>query len=290
MRPEDVVRGAIRFAALPDLFLRVTRMVDDPRSSGGMIARAIGEDPALTARLLRIANSPLYGFTARIDTISRAITVIGTRGLRDLMLAYAAMDVMTRFRDGLIDMEDYWRRSLLCALTARQLGLRSRVVEAESLFVAGLLYDIGQLIIAHKLPEMARETHLRAKDSGMRLHLLERSVIGFDHAAVGGELLRQWRLPDPVWEAVRCHHAPGEARHGLLHAGLVHIAATVADSPYTLPLPAADAPALVRHLAREVDPIGWALTGLHADDLIDVHAGAVAQLSQLSDTLLPRAA
>lgn len=290
MRPEDLVRGTIRLAALPDLFIRITRMVDDPRSSGGMIARVIGEDPALTARLLRIANSPLYGFPARIDTISRAITVIGTRGLRDLVLAYAVMDVMARFRGGPIDMEDYWRRSLLCALTARQLGIRSRVPEAESLFVAGLLYDIGQLIIAHKLPEMARETHMRAKDGGMRLHLLERSVIGFDHAAVGGELLRQWRLPDAIREAVRCHHAPGEARHEPFYAGLIHIAATVADSPYTSPLTAADASALAHYLAREVDPIGWALTGLNADALVDVHTEALAQRSQLSDTLLPRAA
>lgn len=290
MRPEDLVKGAIRLAALPDVFIRISRMVDDPRSSGNMIARVISEDPALTARLLRIANSPLYGFTARIDTISRAITVIGTRGLRDLVLAYAALDIMGRFRGGLIDIEDYRHRSLLCGLIARLLGVRARLADAESLFVAGLLYDIGQLIIANKLPEMARETLLRAKDSGTPLHLLERGVIGFDHAEVGGELLRQWLLPDALWEAVKCHHAPGEARNAVINAALVHLAAVIADSPYTGPLRDADRAALAHHLAREADPVSWAVSGLNADALIEVHAEAVDQLTQLSATLLPRAA
>lgn len=290
MRPEDLVKGAIRLASLPEVFFKITRMVDDPRVSGGMIARVIGEDPALTARLLRIANSPLYGFPARIDTITRAITVIGTRGLRDLVLAYAAVDVLTRFRDGVIDMAAYWRRSLFCALTARLLGVRSRVIEAESLFVAGLLCDIGQLIIANKLPEMARETHLRARDSGMHLYLLERGVIGFDHAAVGGELLRQWQLPDYIWEAVKCHHAPAEARNGALNAALLHIAAAVADSPYTDHLSPQDETALAHCLSREVDPVAWAVTGLNTDALIALHAEASGQLAPLSDTMLQKAA
>ncbi|MCC6208609.1 MAG: HDOD domain-containing protein [Gammaproteobacteria bacterium] len=290
MRPEDLVKGVIRLASLPDMFIRISQMVDDPRSSGNMIARIIGEDPALTARLLRIANSPLYGFTARIDTIARAITVIGTRGLRDLVLAYAALDIMGRFKGGLIDLEDYRRRSLLCALVARLLGVRARVADAESLFVAGLLYDIGQLIIADKLPEMARETLLRAKDSGAHLHLLERGVIGFNHAEVGGELLRQWLLPDALWEAVKCHHAPGEARNAVFNAALVHLAAVIADSPFTEPLRDANKTPLAEYLAREVDPIGWAITGLNADTLIEVHAEAIAQLAQLTDTLFSQAA
>ncbi|MBL0028412.1 MAG: HDOD domain-containing protein [Rhodanobacteraceae bacterium] len=289
IRPEDLVKGAVRLVSLPDVFVRVTRMVDDPRASGTMIARVIGEDPALTARLLRIANSPLYGFPARIDTISRAIAVIGTRGLRDLVLAYAAIDVLSRFKDGLIDMRAFWRRSLLCALVARLLGVRSRVVEAESLFVAGLLHDIGQLVIANKLPEMAREVHLRAGD-GMACHLLERAVIGFDHAEVGGELLRQWQLPEQLWEPVRCHHAPGEARQHALIAALVHIAAVVAAHPYPTDLTPQDETALAHCLAAEVDPVAWAVANLNADVVISLYRDACAQLAPLADTMLPKAA
>ena len=85
IRPEDLVKGAVRLVSLPDVFVRVTRLVDDPRASSAMIARVIGEDPALTARLLRIANSPLYGFPARIDTITRAIAVIGTRDRKSVV-------------------------------------------------------------------------------------------------------------------------------------------------------------------------------------------------------------
>jgi HD-like signal output (HDOD) protein len=290
MRPEDLVKGAVRLISLPEVFVKVTRMVDDPRTSGAMIARVIGEDPVLTARLLRVANSPLYGFPTRIDTISRAIAVIGTRGLRDLVLAYAAIDALSRFKDGLIDMAGFWHRSLFCALTARLLGVRLRVIEAEALFVTGLLHDIGQLIIVHKLPEMARETHLRARDSGMRLHILEHAVIGFDHAEVGGELLRQWLLPEPIWEAVRCHHSPGEARRHSLNAALIHIAAIVAETSYGGDLSPQDETALAYHLAAEIDPIAWAVTGLNSDVLIALYQEAADQLVPLSQTMLPQAA
>jgi putative nucleotidyltransferase with HDIG domain len=290
VRPEDLVKGAVRLVSLPEVFLKVSRMVDDPRASGIMIARVIGEDPALTARLLRIANSPLYGFPARIDTISRAIAVIGTRGLRDLVLAYAAIDMLSHFKGGPIDMEDFRRRSLLCALTARLLGVRCRVIEPESLFVSGLLHDIGQLIIASKLPEMARETRLRARDSGMQLHLLERAVIGFDHAEVGGELLRQWQLPEQIWEAVKYHHAPGEAQHSPLHTAILHIADVAADVPVSPVLSSRDETSLAHQLAAEINPIAWALTALNADTLMPLYREALSQLAPLSETMLVKAA
>lgn len=290
IRPEDLVKGAVRLVSLPEVFLKVTRLVDDPRASGIMIARVIGEDPALTARLLRIANSPLYGFPARIDTISRAIAVIGTRGLRDLVLAYAAIDVLSHFKDGLIDLGDFQRSSLLCALTARLLGVRCRVIEPEALFVSGLLHDIGQLIMANKLPEMAREARLRARDSTMPLHLLERAVIGFDHADVGGELLRQWQLPQQLWESVKCHHAPAEAQHSPLHAAIIHIADAVTYASASPELSCRDATSLAHHLAAEINPIAWALTGLNADTLMPHYREAFSQLEPLSETMLVKAA
>lgn len=290
IRPEDLVKGAVRLISLPEVFLKVTQMADDPHASGAAIAQVIGKDPALTARLLRIANSPLYGFPTRIDTFTRAIAVIGTRGLRDLVLAYTAVDAFSRFRNGLIDMEAFWRRSLLCAIVARHLGIHSKVVQAESLFASGVLHDIGQMIILNKLPEMARETHLRARDSGIPLHILERAVIGFSHAEVGGELLRQWMLPAGIWEGVKCHHAPGEARHSAPSAAIIHIASVVAGNPYAPALSFQDENSLAYHLAAEVDPIAWGLTGLNSDILVPLYRDALAQLDPLSETMLPKAA
>ena len=86
MEPQDLVRGAVKLVTLPEIFIKVNSMVDDPTCSASDIGKYISKDPALTAKLLKIANSPLYGFPSRIDTVSRSITVIGTRGLRDLRL------------------------------------------------------------------------------------------------------------------------------------------------------------------------------------------------------------
>ena len=179
-------------------------------------------DPVLSAAAT--ANSAFCGFPSRIDTIGRAVTVIGTRALRDLVLAVSAPGILP-------DADTRYARllghSLRSAALARLLASRCKLAEPESLFAAGLLHDVGQLIILAKLPEIGRETRWRALDCGVALHLVEQEVIGFDHAEVGGELLRQWQLPRSLWEAVACHHRPAVARDRLT-AAIICLADTLA--------------------------------------------------------------
>lgn len=245
--PEDLVKGSVRLLSPPEVFIRVSRMVEDPKCSGAALAQTISRDPALTARLLRLANSPFYGFPSRIETIERALTVIGTRALRDLVLAACAAGMFVRMP--ISDMQAFWRHSLMSGLTSRLLGMRCGVREPEALFAAGLLHDVGQLIILAKLPEMGRETRLRARDSGLPLHALERAVLGFDHAEVGGELLRQWRLPQTLWEPVACHHRPASAARESLAAAIIHIADILAHE-----LPDASSPAALEELLTGIAP------------------------------------
>lgn len=232
VRPEDLVRGTVRLIVLPEVAIKVNRMVDDPRCSGVALAGLIGQDPALAARLLKIANSPFYRFPSQIATLSRAVTVIGRRGLRDLVLASSVCDLFARMGGDLLDKKSFWQHSLICGLYARLLGLRCGISEAESLFVSGLLHDIGQLVILEKLPEIGRQTQLCAQDGGSPLHLLEQAVIGCDHAEVGAELLRQWQLPVEIWEPVRYHHAPAIAEHAQLSAAIIHVANILAHESF----------------------------------------------------------
>jgi putative nucleotidyltransferase with HDIG domain len=273
---EDLVKGTLRLLSPPDVFIRLSRMVDDPSCSAGALARTIMGDPVLSARLLRLANSPFYGFPSRIDTIGRAVTVIGTRALRDLVLAVSAPGIFARMP--ILDMRAFWEHSLRTATLARLLAGRCKLAEPESLFAAGLLHDVGQLIILAKLPEIGRETRWRARDCGLELHMVEQEVIGFDHAEVGGELLRQWQLPRNLWEAVSCHHSPATARDRLA-ASIVCLADLLAHE-----LPDAGTPEARRQLSE------WLMSRPDFAPVLQHFGRDAGDLKQLREELLRQGA
>ncbi len=222
--PRELVTGSVDIASLPDIFFKVNEMVEDPYCSASDIGDVIKSDAPFTARLLKLVNSPFFGFPSRIDTVSRAITVIGTRELRDLILATSVVKNFTGIPADLVTMDQFWRHSIYCGLLARIIATHCREVNLERFFVAGLLHDIGSLLIYRKLPELARETLNRANYNGQVLHQAEREVLGFDHADVGGELLRTWRLPESLIEGIAFHHAPERATHHPREAAITHLA------------------------------------------------------------------
>lgn len=281
MEPKDLVRGTVRLVSLPDIFIKVNRMVDDPTSSASDIGKLISQDPTLTARLLKIANSPLYGFPSRIDTVSRSITVIGTRGLRDLILASQTIEMFSGFGNGFIDMYEFWRHSIYCGVLARILATKCNALHTEPFFVSGLLHDIGQLIILNKLPEMAKEAHLRSKDCAEPLFKLEDEIIGFNHAQVGGELLRMWKLPVNIRDAVAYHHAPGMATESPLGAAIVHMSTAIARKDDGVDISQADI---------YIDPLAWAITGLSEDIIVEIMQDARLQYQASLELFLPKAA
>jgi len=261
MQPQDLVRGTVKLVSLPEIFIKVNSMVDDPSCSASDIGRYISKDPALTARLLKIANSPLYGFPSRIDTVSRSITVIGTRGLRDLILASSTIDAFSKINSDFIDMNQFWSHSLYCGVLARILATKCNALHTEPFFVSGLLHDIGKLIIQHKLPEMAREVQIREDESTLERHELENEVIGFNHAQVGGELLRAWKLPVNIQDAVEFHHTPSMAKESPLGAAIIHIADSIAKS---------EGMAVSSDKNNRIEPIAWAITGLDQGSIDEV--------------------
>jgi HD-like signal output (HDOD) protein len=224
LETHDLVKSAGSISSLPTIFIRINDAVNNPRSSLADIGRVISEDPGLTARLLRIVNSAFYSFPSKIDTISRAVTIVGTQQLRDLALATSVMKVFKGIPDDLINMEAFWCHSIGCGITARVLASHRREANLERYFVTGMLHDIGRLLLFMNLPKQSRAALMRCQRSEELLYKVEREEIGFDHATVGSALLQAWNLPASLEEVVAFHHAPQKALRYPIETAIVHVA------------------------------------------------------------------
>lgn len=222
--PRELLEGCVEVASLPMIFFRINEAINSPRASVADISKIISEDPGLTARLLRIVNSPLYNFPGKIETISRAVVIVGTQQLRDLALATSVTKLFKGIPPDLVSMESYWQHSVACGLAARILATYRGETNVERFFVAGILHDIGRLLIYTKVEDLAREALGRCNSEGELLYVAEQKVIGFDHAAIGRVLIRAWRLPSSLEEVVAFHHDPRRASRFPVEAGIVHVA------------------------------------------------------------------
>lgn len=222
----ELVRGVEGLVTLSHVFIRINQLIDDPDSSMADIAKAVSQDPSFTVRLLRVANSSYYGFSSSIDTVDKAVSVIGTSRIRSLALSMSVASSFAGLPNDLVSMDNFWRHSLYCAVIARILARRAGKCDPEALFTAGLLHDVGELVIFNRLPEQAKEALLRVLDSvdDLPIHEAERQVLGFDHAQVGAELARQWNLPPLLQECIGCHHAIRDAESYPREVALVHLA------------------------------------------------------------------
>ena len=280
MSPQELVKGVVRLVSLPEVCTRVNEMVDDPHATFSDIGAVISQDTALTARLLRIVNSAFYGITVRIETVSRAITIIGARELRDLMIATSAVKLFDKIPNDLIDMTTFWRHSVYCGVVARLLASRCDVLHSERLFVAGLLHDVGSLIIYHKIPDLAREALLAADRNSGVLYQAEQEVMGFDHAQVGGELMREWRMPVTLQEAVEFHHDPGKAGEAPLECAIVYIANIMTKL--------AEQNDEIQEYLPSVDLQAWKITRLSENVIEPMLHEASAQFAEALNLILPQ--
>lgn len=227
---DELVFDINKLVTLPEVCLKVTAMVDDPDVSIDEIGKVISRDPSLTLKILKISNSAMYGHVSKIDTVSRAITLMGTRQIRDLVLATSAFDSFKGISNSLVTMEDFWYHSILCGLAANQLSKLCGLRNGEGLFVAGLLHDMGQLIMFNRLPELSQEAILLSMEGSeeYEMHEAEQKVFGFNHMDVGLRLAEQWKLPPYLKYCIGFHHFPGKSPDFKQEVSIIHIANTIA--------------------------------------------------------------
>lgn len=279
---EGIVQKVSNLVSPPAVWIRINEVVEDPAATAADLARVITKDPSLAAKLLKVVNSPFYNFRTRVDSISRAVTLLGINEVHSLATAITAASVFHRIPNNLVRPDTFWRHSIGCAIAARMAARRCGVLHPERLYVAGMLHDIGSPVLYQQFPDKATEALMAAGGDEDVLVAVEQELFGFDHAALGAALLHLWRLPDTLIESVAWHHDPQRAEHAALDASILHLANVAANrlagSSFVEGQPRTE-------LAP--DPLVWPITGLTEEFLDEAGATIEEELQQAIALFLP---
>ncbi len=213
----------------PDVCLKVNELVADDSTSLEQIALVIIRDPNLTARILKLANSAFYGLPGRVDTVTRAVMLLGMAEIHKIVLAVSAVESFSRLSSSVTNMNSFWRHGVYTGLVAQAIARRARILHPERLFVAGMLHDIGTLLINKRFPEIAQATIMEAAGDEDALQRFEMRDLGFDHALLAGMMLDSWHLPASLVDTVYWHHTPQRAIYAGAEAAVLKVADQVAN-------------------------------------------------------------
>ncbi|HED36586.1 MAG TPA: HDOD domain-containing protein [Gammaproteobacteria bacterium] len=283
-KPEDLVKGVVKLISLPEIYIRITQVLEDQNHNARQLGEIISHDPALTARILRIVNSAYYSLATRIELVSRAVSVIGEDDLRNLVLATSAVDTFKRIPNQLVDIDLFWRHSVHTGIISRLLSRHCNILHGERLFVAGMLHDIGKLVLYFKEPELSQQVLLHASESDGMLHKSEKELIGFTHGDVGAALIEAWKLSDTLKEVVAYHHTPLKAQKHPIETAIVHTANCIVNSI----CPDIEPDEHMLDDYPDFEPKTLQITGLDLKILPDVLKQAWEQAAEVLDIICPR--
>jgi len=204
---ERIVTHIEDLPTLPTTVLKITELINNPKSSARDIADIVTDDQVLTARLLKLVNSSFYGFPQKISTVTGAIVLLGFDAIRDLLLTTSIFDVfLTKNKAIKNDLEGLWKHSLGCAVAAKVIGSYTKHDKLEELFVAGLLHDIGKVVETLFFPDDFSRISSLVKQKRIRIVQAEEEILGFTHADTGKLLAEQWNLPPKLVSVIANHH------------------------------------------------------------------------------------
>lgn len=278
----ELVAGIRDLVMLPESYLRIQSLQRDPSSGIEDFARVVQGDPALAARVLRVANSAFFGVSRKVETITLAISLMGISRLHDLVLSTAVIGSFGKLSLAGVNQAVHWRRSIHVGILSRMLAEESGIFDSERLFVGGLLHDIGHLVMGVRAPQELASALEHSRAQSIPLASAERERLGFHYGEVGAALMKGWSFPDSLQEICQFHVNPQRAQKFPRECSLVHVAqhfVHAADpDPGSLPV----VPALA--------PVALELANLDAGSAQRVATASYEHLIEAVDLLMPRRA
>lgn len=220
---DDIVRQDLELASHHEIFRRVLQAANDPQSSAAYVAAVVSKDVALSAKLLKIVNTPYYGFPQRVDTLSRAIVLLGHNKIVNLALGISVVSMFKGLSSDMLDMAAFWRHSVACGVVGMTLAVHCGERDEERFFVAGLLHDLGRLIMLKNRIQAIQAVLGEGRSRKISLHALERERWGFSHSELAQRVLEKWQFPENLIIAIGHHHSPGACGYAR-EAAVTHVA------------------------------------------------------------------
>lgn len=206
----DIVGRVHTVPSLPEVVTQVIRLINDPRSSADQIHQIMVKDQAMAAKILRMVNSVYYGLPDPVHNLEQAIVILGFKTIRSIAMSIAVINLFQQ-QDANFNMKSFWTHSAVMAQISRLLAAKAQLPDPEQAFIAGLLKDIGMLILVEHAPEETKKMIAVAREFRYDIDHAARKVIASDHAEIGAWLCEKWELPDSLVDAIRCQNDLAQA-------------------------------------------------------------------------------
>lgn len=276
---DELIANSKELSSLPEIYIRVSELLDDANSTSEQIGAVVQTDPAITARILKVVNSSFYGFPSEIATISQAISILGRNPLRQILTGAVLGGVFSRLSNDVFLMDDFWQHSVLSAVMAKY--CYANIVgrnQSDELFIAGLIHDIGRLIIAHQLPEqsMAIQRTIDTEDN-LNIIDIEQQALGFTHSDVGAAIMKKWGLPKLLQTCALNHHTPNATEEFKKEVWILYIANSLANIPVT---------AEDQDIINTVESLtGWEQSGLTLKQICEAYTQSFEHYQMVIESL-----
>ncbi len=220
---EQALNEVTELISLPEVYIRVRQLMDDPSSDIYDFAEVISVDPNLSTRVLKVVNSAYFGFPRPVESIARAVNMIGIGLLHNMVLGVSAVASIALPND-IVPLRTFWRSSLYCGVLARLLGEKMKLENSQTLFIAGLLHDIGHLVMYSKLPKQSAAARQISEEQGIPDHVAELQVFGQHYGDIGAQLMQCWNLPEFLQTLTRYQPVPADASDLQMECAVLHLA------------------------------------------------------------------
>lgn len=202
---------------IPGVLRKLLTVIENPRISLNEIGSFISNDPVLTSRVLKVVNSPIYGFPGRISSVSQALILLGLNVVKGMLLGVSVFEVMQKTMVGL------WEHSMGCAITARIIAKKKELKEPEEISVAALLHDIGKVVLGLKFPDEYKKIIAEAETKDVFIFDAEKNYFGINHADAGAWIAQKWNFPRSLVEVIEYHHKPHLSKNVTMQTAIVHL-------------------------------------------------------------------
>ena len=278
--PQDLLRVTGRVPRLSSVYSRVKLMASRAEVPLKKIEREIQRDPAICARLPRLARILYPALDASATTVTEVLSILGGERIKHLLLVTAVAAAYRKIKSPQLDMRRFWRLAARRALLARLIALEAPHVDPTRAFVAGLLADVGHLLLHLGIPVPAQDAQVRARQCGMPVHEVETALLGFDYAQVGAVLVRRWRHSSKIENAIEFHTRPLSATESRGDACTLHIATSLAE--------AIEDGVDIGRASGAIRAAVWHLVGHSYEQLPQIIARAEEEFDTLVQVLLPQ--